>query len=91
MKRIHIIFCCNTNCVHKEMDDLIKATIDPIINMTERTIRLGEDEYRFVQYGNINKERFYGLLIHDYRDCGNYHIDARLKSILDTRIRRDVP
>lgn len=73
------------------MDDFISTQHFPVvINRAKRTIiTMADEEYRFIQDGNRDKERFYGLLFYSYRTCGNYSIDERLKALLDTHIRRD--
>jgi hypothetical protein len=57
------------------------------VNMTEKVITDGDDQYMFYSQINDQPERIYGLLLSDYQTCGNYKLDRRVKGMLDTHIR----
>lgn len=85
MKR-HLIFCCNYECLKAEMRKVI--TEGSFIKYTESVVINNDDEYRFYSQINNKKEKVYGILLDDYKTCGNYLLDERLEAILRSHMNR---
>lgn len=98
MKRVHLIFCCSYQCLIKEMRDFAKSlriqgkefttkSPDDVIIVADNEWKF-EDEYRFAANANEHREKFYGLLLHDYKTCGHFDLDPQLVAYLNTHIRK---
>ncbi len=84
MKKRYLIFCCTPYCLHREMRAFLNNHEKVTIRHAGRIIIDGNSEHWFIQDGNKNKEKFYGMLLTDYRTCGNYTLDDTLASILES-------
>lgn len=88
--KTHLIFCCSSDCLKREMRKMIDSLPDGIsINTTNNTITSGEEEHLFFININDDPERIIGLQFHSFRVCNNYNLDERTAYYVRTHLDRE--